>query len=51
MGLCNAPDTFHTSMNKILQYWEDAFMGICMYDLHIFSKYKEIHNYHLSIVL
>ena len=51
MGLCNAPATFQTLMNRIFYDCIDVFMVVYMDDLLIFSTNAEEHFSHLEIVL
>ena len=51
MGLCNAPATFQTLMNRIIFDCIDVFLVVYMDDLLIFSKNEEDHLKHLDIVL
>ena len=51
MGLCNAPATFQSLMNRIFYDCVDMFMVVYMDDLLIFSKDEESHLKHLEIVL
>ena len=51
MGLCNAPATFQSLMNRIFYDCIDIFLVIYMDDLLIFSKTKEDRMKHLETVL
>lgn len=51
MGLCNAPATFQTLMNRIFYDCIDVFMVVYMEDLLVFSKTGKEHLQHLEIVL
>jgi len=51
MGLCNAPATFQSLMNRIFYDCIDVFMVVYMDDLLIFSKDEESHLKHLETVL
>lgn len=51
MGLCNAPATFQSLMNRIFYDCVDVFLVVYMDDLLIFSKDEESHMKHLEIVL
>ena len=51
MGLCNAPATFQSLMNRIFYDCVDLFMVIYLDDLLIFSKDEESHLKHIEIVL
>ena len=51
MGLCNAPATFQSLMNRIFYDCIDFFIVIYMDDILIFSKDEESHYKHLKIVL
>ena len=51
MGLCNAPATFQTLMNKIFADVMDIFIVVYMDDLLVFSRTKEEHFKHLRFVL
>ena len=51
MGLCNAPATFQSLMNRIFYDCVDVFMVVYMDDLLVFSKDKKSHLEHLKIVL
>ncbi len=51
MGICNAPATFQSLMNRIFYNCLDVFMIVCMDDLFIFSRDEESHLKHLSVVL
>ena len=51
MGLCNAPATFQSLMNRIFYDCIDVFMVVYMDDLLIFSKDEHSHLEHLRIVL
>ena len=51
MGLCNAPATFKSLMNRIFYDCLDVFMVVHMDDLLIFSKDEKSHLKHLNIVL
>ena len=51
MGLCNAPATFQSLMNRIFYDCIDVFMVVYMDDLLIFSKDEKSHIEHLKVVL
>ncbi len=51
MGLCNAPATFQSLMNRIFYDCVDVFMVVYMDDLLIFSKDEKSHLEHLRTVL
>lgn len=51
MGLCNAPATFQTLMNRIFRDCIDVFMVVYMGDLLVFSQTRETHLEHLQILL
>ena len=51
MGLCNAPATFQSLMNRIFYDCVDVFLVVYMDDLLIFSKDEKSHFEHLNIVL
>ena len=51
MGLCNAPATFQSLMNRIFYDCVDVFMVVYMDDLLVFSKDEESHVRHLETVL
>jgi hypothetical protein len=51
MGLTNAPATFQTMMNKILQPFLNRFCFVYLDDILIFSKSLEEHERHLDEVL
>lgn len=51
MGLCNAPATFQSLMNRIFYDCVDVFMVVYMDDLLIFSKDEKSHLEHLNTVL
>lgn len=51
MGLCNAPATFQSLMNRIFYNCIDVFLVVYMDDLLIFSKNEADHLEHLDIVL
>ena len=51
MGLCNAPATFQSLMNRIYYDCIDEFLVIYVDDLLIYSKSLEEHLQHLEIVL
>ena len=51
MGLCNAPATFQSLMNRIFYDCVDVFLVVYMDDLLIFSKDEESHIKHLNTVL
>lgn len=51
MGLCNAPATFQSLMNRIFYDCIDVFLVVYMDDLLVFSKTPEDHLRHLDTVL
>ena len=51
MGLCNAPATFQSLMNRIFYDCIDVFMVVYMDDLLIFSKDRSTHYKHIETVL
>lgn len=51
MGLCNAPATFQTLMNKVFHDCIDVFLVVYMDDLLIYSRTREEHIRHLGTVL
>ena len=51
MGLCNAPATFQSLMNRIFYDCIDVFLVVYMDDVLIFSKDEESYLKHLEIVL
>lgn len=51
MGLCNAPATFQTLMNRIFHDCLDDFLVVYMDDLFIFSQSREEHFRHIEIRL
>jgi hypothetical protein len=51
MGLMNAPATFQTMMNTILQPYLDKFAMVYLDDIIIFSNSDQEHKEHLSLVL
>ena len=50
MGLCNAPATFQSLMNRIFYDCIDKFLVVYMDDLLIFSKDEESHLHHIETV-
>ncbi len=51
MGLCNAPATFTTMMNEVLNGYIDRFCTVCLEDILVFSKPEEEHYEHVKKVL
>ncbi len=51
MGLCNAPATFQSLMNRIFYDFLDDFLVVYMDDLLIFSKGEQSHLRHIELVL
>ncbi len=51
MGLCNAPATFQSLMNRIFYDCLDDFVVVYMDDLLIFSKDEQSHLRHIELVL
>ncbi|GBG76141.1 hypothetical protein CBR_g21889 [Chara braunii] len=50
-GLCNAPGTFQTEMNRILRPYLDRFVVVYLDDIVVFSRSVEEHAQHLALVL
>ena len=50
-GLTNAPATFQTMMNSILQPYLRQFVAVFLDDIVIFSKLEEDHLQHIKLVL
>ncbi len=51
MGLCNAPATFTTMMNEVLNGYIDRFCTVYLDDILIFSKNEKEHRGHVRMVL
>ena len=51
MGLCNAPATFQTLMNRVFYDCIDVFMVVYTDDLLVFSRTEEEHLEHLNVIL
>ena len=51
MGLCNAPATFQSLMNRIFAHCIDDFLVVYMDDLLIFSKDEQSNLEHIETVL
>jgi hypothetical protein len=49
--LTNAPATFQTLMNTILQPYLDKFVVVYLDDIVVFSDLDEEHEKHISLVL
>lgn len=49
-GLCNAPSTFQSSMNKLLQPYLRDFVIVFFDDILVFSHSLQEHEQHLSVV-
>ena len=50
-GLTNAPATFMGLMNKVFQQYLDRFVIVFIDDILVYSKSKENHGRHLTLVL
>ena len=50
-GLCNAPATFQSAMNRMLAPFLNSFVTVYLDDILIFSKNAEDHARHLRLVL
>ena len=50
-GLTNAPTTFMGLMNKVFQQYLDRFIIVFINDILVYSKLKEEHVRHLTLVL
>jgi hypothetical protein len=50
-GLTNAPAAFMEAMNRMLHEYLDGFIVVFLDDILIYSKFKEEHDGHLSLVL
>jgi hypothetical protein len=50
-GLTNAPAAFMEAMNRILHEYLDDYVVVFLDDILIYSKFKEEHDGHLSLVL
>ncbi len=51
MGLTNAPATFQTMMNTVLQPYLDKFVMVYLDDIIIFSNSDQEHQEHLALIL
>ena len=49
-GLCNAPATFFTFMNDVLQPYLDSFIVVYLHDIVVYSDNMEDHKKHLAMV-
>ena len=50
-GLTNAPAAFMGLMNKVFQDYLDKFVIVFIYDILVYSRTKEEHVRHPSLVL
>lgn len=51
MGLCNAPATFQSLMNRVFHDYIDRFLVVYIDDILIFSNTREEHLEHIRVVL
>ena len=50
-GLTNAPAAFMDLMKRVFKPYLDQFVVVFIYDILVYSKSREEHERHLSIVL
>ena len=49
-GLTNAPAVFMDLMNRVFKQYLDQFVVVFIDDILVYSRRREEHEYHLSIV-
>ena len=50
-GLTNAPAAFMNLMTRVFKQYLDQFVVVFIYDILVYTRSREEHEYHLSIVL
>ena len=50
-GLTNAPAVFMNLMNRVFNQYLNQFVAVFIYDILVYSRSREEHEFHLNIVL